>query len=335
MQKIENYFEVFLVVTLILFFLYLIKSFLISLLFASTLVFLTYKYYQKILYKTKSENFSAIVVLFIVFTIIILPLYLISVELFNQTSFLMSSGNDAFNNVEINFCSLELCRNLEENMKNLNWNLNSIFLKFGNYVVNSAGIFFNSISKIVINLFIFILAFFFLLKDGDKFGRYIKRIIPMKNEYKTAIFLKFRDVSSAVFTNTLLIAFIQGALVSLGFFIFGIPSWLFWGVISTFFALIPVLGAAVVWIPAAIYLFFIKGYFFGIALVIYGIIVVGLSDNLLRPLMLKKKMEVHPFLILLSIMGGLEIFGFAGVFLGPILISFLISVIELYSLDFK
>lgn len=335
MRNVENYFEAFLIVSLILIFLFFIKSFLLSLLFASTLVFLTYDFYLKILAKTKSENFSAFIVLFVVILSIVIPFYVITVELIDQTTFLMSNQEVFLDKINLDFCSLEVCNTIKYNINTIDFNSNSFLLKIGNYFINSASVFFGSVSKLIIDLFIFILAFFYLLKDGEKFMKYVKRIIPMKNEYKHALFLKFRNVSSAVFINVLLMAFIQGALVGLGFWIFGLPSPLFWGVIATFFALIPVIGAAVVWVPAALYLFFFNSYILGIGLAIYGIIVISLSDNLLRPELLKNKIEVHPFLILLSILGAIEVFGFIGVFLGPIFISLLISVLHLYNLDFK
>lgn len=336
MNKVESYFEAFLIISLILVFIYLIKSFLVSLLFASTLVFLTYEFYLKILKKVKNENFSALIVLIVVLIIIILPFYLITAELVKQTTVLVTNSNGFVHNIDFEFCSEnKICNMLEENIRSLDFSFDALIVKYGTHFQTTATALVGSVSKIAVNLFVFILAFFFLLKDGEKFTRYIKRVIPMKNEYKHALFMKFRDVSSAVFVNVLLIAFIQGGLVGLGFWFFQIPSPLFWGVIATFFALIPVIGAAIVWIPAVIYLLLIKSYFFAIALGIYGTVVVGLSDNLLRPQMLKNKIEVHPFLILLSILGAIEVFGFLGVFLGPIIISLLVSVLHLYNLNFK
>jgi len=333
--KIENYFEFFLIIFLILVFLYLIKGYLITILFASTLVFLTYNYYERVLKLIKNENISAFLILFIVLTIIILPMYLISVELINQSSNLISNGNEVINNFNLNFCNYEICRTIEQNLYGLNFNVNSLFLKFGNYFISSASELLNSITNIVVNFFIFILAFFFLLKDGDKLERYIRRLIPMKSEYKTALFIKFKSVSSIIFLNTILIAFIQGALVGLGLFFSGINSWLFWGVVAAFFAILPLFGAALVWMPVAIYLFFMKSYYIGLFLFVYGIIIVSFSDNFLRAEILKSKIDIHPFLIFISIIGGIETFGFSGIFIGPIIISLLISVIQLYNLDFK
>jgi len=194
---------------------------------------------------------------------------------------------------------------------------------------------FSSISKIFVNLFIFILALFFLLKDGENFLRYFKRLIPMKNEYKNALFLRFKDVSEAVFKDTILVAMIQGILVGIGFYLFNFSSSIFWGVIAAFFALIPLIGTAIIWLPAVVYLFLNDQLLFSILFLLYGTIIVGLSDNILRPFMLKGKIKVHPFIILISILGGLEVFGFLGIFVGPVIISLLISVFQLYKLDFN
>ncbi len=156
----------------------------------------------------------------------------------------------------------------------------------------------------------------------------------MKNEYKNALFIRFREVTMAVFVDSILIAIIQGTLVGLGFALFGISSPIFWGVIASFFALVPMIGSTVIWIPAVIYLFFINNIYMAIGLAIYCVVIVGFSDNVIHPILLKQKISVHPFLILISILGGIEIFGFIGIFLGPIIISLLISVLNLYGLEF-
>jgi predicted PurR-regulated permease PerM len=181
----------------------------------------------------------------------------------------------------------------------------------------------------------FVLGYFFFLRDGDELMRYIKRILPLQSSHKEALLLRFRDVTLAVFVDNLFVAFLQGSLVGLGFWIFGLQAPIFWGVIAMFFALIPFIGTSVVWLPAALYLALTGKWITAVLLTLYGMIVVGLSDNVTRPLLLKGKIQVHPFLILLSILGGIEVFGvFMGLFIGPMIVSFLISVIQLYQLDY-
>ncbi len=335
MHKIENYFEAFLIIFFLIFFIYLIKSFLFSLLFAATLVFLTYPIYKSILKVLRTKIFSALIVMILVFVIIIIPSYYLIVSLIYQSAFLINIGTQTLEKVSLGFCSFEMCRNIENNINFIVKNFDFVLNNLASYISNNAGSIFNSISNFAINFIIFLLGFFFMLKDGDKFLRYIKRLIPMKNEYKEALFIKFKDVNEAVFIDNILIAIFQGFLLTIGFYIFGIPSPIFWGVVASFLALIPILGAPVVWLPVAVYMFLTGDYLNGIFFALYNAIIVGLTDDLIRANLIKNKIKVHSFLILLSILGALHTFGLIGVFIGPIVISLLVSIFDLYKLDFN
>lgn len=333
--KIENYFEVFLIIFLISFFLFLIKSFIMTLFIATIFVFLLYKYYKKLVLKTNNETISAIFLIFLVLTVILLPGTILISSLINQGYELASNSDRISSFLNFDNCSSNLCEKIKSNIDTLDLNFENIILKLENFITSSSSFIFSSISKIFINLFIFILALFFLLKDGEKFLKYIKKIIPMKNDYKNALFLRFKDVSEAVFKDSILVAIIQGFLVGVGFFLFGFSSPIFWGVVSSFFALIPLIGTAIIWFPAVVFLFLNNNLLSAILLLLYGTIIIGLSDNIIRPFMLKGKIKIHPFIIMLSILGGLDVFGFLGIFIGPIIVSLLISVFQLYKLDFN
>ncbi len=341
MLKVESYFEAFIIILLVGAFLYLVSTFTIALLLASTFVFLFYKPYLFICSIFRNKELSAFFMLIFVSFLILGPLYWIATSLITQTSNIINTTYTVIEGVDLTYCDLDLCRTIESKVSFINLDFNSVINGFAGFISTSTSIqAFTFVSKFVIDIFIFVLAFFFLLIDGKEFVMYVKRLIPMKNSYKESLFIKFRDVTQAVFVDTLLVAMMQGALVSIGFIIVGISNPVFWGVIATFFALIPILGAPVVWIPAVFYLFFTEQYWFfiydkALFLLIYSATIVGLSDNIVRPILLKSTIQVHPFLILLSIMGGLELFSFFGIFIGPIIISLLVSVIQLYKLDFK
>lgn len=334
--KIENYFEFFILIFFISIFIYMIKNFLISIFLAIIFVFFTYKYYKKFNIKLNNKPLSAILIIIWVLVLVFLPIYLISLSLISQSYQTIGSSISLIDKIDIlNSCSSKLCIIAQNNLGIIDFNLDKITLTLFKFLSNSYLSIFNSISTIFLDFLIFLLSFYFLLVDGNKFLRYIEKLIPMKSEYKKALFIRFKDVSEAIFLNTILIALIQGFLVGVGFFIFGIPSGVLWGVVASFFALLPMIGTAFVWFPAFIYLLLINHYISAILFLLYGLIIVSLSDNLLQPLLLRKKIQVHPFLILITILGGIEMWGFIGLFLGPIIISILISMIQLYNLDFN
>lgn len=338
MNKIEDYFESFLLILFIVVFLVLIRRYILALFFASTLTFLMYPFYQSFVEKKYNKIFSALFLLFIVVTIILFPIYLVSVSVYNQSSEILISAETALNSIEVTHCNHNsfLCSKIMEFLGVADLSYATLIRKAGNYFSESTVPIFNSLTNIAVNLFIFILTFFYLLRDGDKFLIYLKRITPMKTQYKIALFNKFREVSLAVFGNNLLIGVLQGSLVGFGFFILGIKGALFWAFIASFASLIPYVGPALVWFPVVLYFFFTGQYGSAIFLQLWGMLLVGLIDNFARPFLLKSKIEVHPLLIMLSIFGGINTFGvFLGIFLGPIIISLLISIIHLYNLDFK
>lgn len=332
--KIENYFEAFLVIGLIILFFWLIKSYLMAIFLASIFVFLTYNIQGFLSKKIHNKTISALFILFLVLTIILLPLYMVTITLINESSSLVYGGSELVKNIDFQNCNNNYCTTIKNNLQFIDIKLDKILTSVGGFIISSASAIFNSITSIFLNLFIFILAFFFMLRDGDSFLIHLKRLIPMKAEYKRALFIRFRDVSEAVFFDNIFVALIQGSLVALGFMFFGLSSPIFWGLIASFFALLPMIGTAIIWLPATIIVFFSDGLLISGLFILYFSIIVGLSDNILRPLLLKKKLEVHPFLILLSVLGGIKIFGFFGVFIGPVIISLLISVLHLYKLDF-
>ena len=172
-------------------------------------------------------------------------------------------------------------------------------------------------------------ALYYFLKDGVKFLHWVMHLTPLPGSLEREIFQRFRDVSESAFYGTFLTAIIQGALGGVGFAIAGLPA-LIWGVAMAFLSLIPMVGAAIVWAPAAIYLFAMNRVGAGIFLVIWGVVVIGMSDNLLRPVLMKGKSALHPLLIFFAIIGGVFSFGLLGILLGPLAIVLVIAMLQAY-----
>ena len=335
MLKVEKYFEAFIIISLIFLFLLMIKDYLLSILFASSIVFLIYKPYKWIVKKTKNEFVSSFFTTLLILLFLFFIFYFVGVAILSESSNLIRTGNQLISGFSLDKCNFSFCNQLEKNIYLIGGSFEEIILKIATFLVNSIGSIFSSIANIALNFVVFILALFFFLKDGEKFMKYVKRIVPMKNEYKEALFFRFKQVSSTVFIDSILVAIMQGILVGIGLYFTGFSSPVFWATISAFLSLLPLLGSAIVWVPASIYLFLTYEFVLGIGLFLYGFLIISTSDNLLRPILMHNKVQVHSFLIFLSILGGLAFFGFLGIFLGPIIISLLVSVLQLYKLDFN
>lgn len=185
-------------------------------------------------------------------------------------------------------------------------------------------------SSVLIGFVLVIFIAFYMFIDCDAFLDELKRLSPLEDRYDQEIIDEFTKTTRATFKGSFIIALIQGALGSTGFLICGIDSWAMWGVVMIVASFIPVVGTALIWVPAAIFLAVTKHYIAAGVLVAWGIVAIGLADNLLRPYLLKGETNVHPLLIFFAVMGGIASFGFLGIIIGPLILALLIYVLNLY-----
>jgi predicted PurR-regulated permease PerM len=186
-------------------------------------------------------------------------------------------------------------------------------------------------------LFSFLLMFitmFFLFRDGPALMEIISASNPLPERYESEIVRKFQDVSYATFFGSILTAMVQGLAAALLFWALGVPSPLFWGAIVALVSLVPVVGAFLVWVPMASY-FYLNGQTTrGIVLLAIGGIVVSSIDNVLKPMIIQGRTNMHPLLVFLGVLGGLQVFGFLGILLGPLIITVFLSFLNFYRLEF-
>ena len=185
-------------------------------------------------------------------------------------------------------------------------------------------------TNFILNLVLTFFAMYYFFKDGARFMEYAKELLPLSKDDKEMIFNKNKKIIYATLYGGLLVAIVQGTVGGLSFWALGIPSPIFWGTIMTLMAFLPMVGPPVVWLPAAIYLFVKAFYIKALILVIIGTFVIGLIDNLLRPLIVSGKTNIHPLLLLFSILGALKAMGFIGIIAGPIILSLSLTVIDIY-----
>lgn len=291
-----------------------------------------YKFILKI-FKQKS-TLAALVSVLIVIIVVLAPLTFFGWQIFQEAKELYSqlttnsspvvgfiSGiqskiQNYFPRFGINFNNLIDFNNLAE--QSLSW------------VVKHSGPLFSGFAKIAIGLVLSIIALFYFFKDGPEIKEYLIKISPLSDQHDQALFLKIKMAMTSVLRGTLLIAVIQGILAGIGFKIFGVPNAALWGSFTVVAALIPGLGVALIIGPAVVYLFIAGPLWAAIGLAFWGVVAVGLLDNMLNPRLMKKGLEVHPLLILLSILGGIQLFGPIGFLLGPITISFSAALLKIY-----
>lgn len=197
---------------------------------------------------------------------------------------------------------------------------------------------FSQAIDLIIGLSIGLLVLFFLLyylvKDGEKFIAWMKNITPVDNEIQENLYRKTNRATWAVMKGHVFVAVAQGLIAGLGFYAVGIPNYLFWTFIMVILAFIPLIGTFIVWAPAAVYLIIMGNVASGVALAVYGLIVVSMTDNVLRPLVVDKAADIHPAAVLIGVLGGVFLFGAPGLFIGPVIIGVLKSVLTVYSQEY-
>lgn len=195
-----------------------------------------------------------------------------------------------------------------------------------------------SVGSNVINVFVqftlMLYLLFFFLKDGKLVLDRIVNTIPMGNVRERQLFQRFAQVSKATLKGTLVVALVQGSIGGVVFACLGIPAALLWGVAMTLLALLPVGGSAIVWFPTVLILFAQGHPYKAIFLFIVGALIIGLVDNLLRPLLVGRDTEMPDYLVLISTLGGITYFGLSGFVIGPTIAALFITVWEMMGKDY-
>jgi predicted PurR-regulated permease PerM len=182
----------------------------------------------------------------------------------------------------------------------------------------------------LVGMFVMLYLLFFLLRDGQSLAARIRHAIPLSLKYKQRLFNNFTTVIRATVKGNVLVAAAQGALGGLIFWFLGVQAPLLWAVVMAFLSLLPAVGAAVVWAPVAIYFLVTGSVWQGVVLIAFGVIVIGLVDNVLRPVLVGKDTKMPDYLVLLSTLGGMALFGLNGFVIGPVVAALFIACWDLF-----
>ncbi len=185
----------------------------------------------------------------------------------------------------------------------------------------------------VVDLFIVLYLLFFLLRDGDGLIRRIRDAIPLYPEQQRALFNKFTAVIRATIKGTLVVAIVQGALGGLIFWSLGVHAPALWAALMAVLSLLPAVGSALVWLPVAIYFLVTGAVWQGIVLIVFGVLVIGLVDNVLRPVLVGKETKIPDYVVLIATLGGIAIFGVNGFVIGPVIAAMFMAAWDIFSVS--
>ncbi len=183
--------------------------------------------------------------------------------------------------------------------------------------------------------FLMLYLLFFFLRDGPRILDALIRALPLGDQRERHLLERFAEVSRATIKGTLVVGIVQGAIGGIAFAVLGLGAPVLWGTVMALLSILPVVGTALIWLPAAIYLIVTGQIFGGLALIFVGVFVIGLVDNLLRPVLVGRDTRLPDYLILLATLGGLAGFGLAGIIIGPTIAAFFLSVWHMAEQEFN
>ena len=189
--------------------------------------------------------------------------------------------------------------------------------------------------EFVLKLALMLYVAYFLLRDGRVLIEKLIEVLPLGDERERLLFRKFAEVARATVKGNLVVALVQGTLGGLIFWILGLPVPLLWGVVMTVLSLIPAVGSTLVWLPMAIYLYAVGAWISATVLIGYGLVIIGLADNILRPILVGRDTKLPDWMVLLSTLGGLALFGLNGFVVGPLIAVLFIAFWQIFGKEFQ
>ncbi len=191
-----------------------------------------------------------------------------------------------------------------------------------------------SIPSMGFNIFITLFSTFFFLKGARGMIKFLNEFFPLPPGRYQQIFRRFDDLSRGMVNGQIVVGIVQGTLAWLGFFLLGVPNPVLWGVLTSIISIIPLLGAAVVWLPISGYLFligYLSGtYWKGIVMLIYGAAIISTIDNILKPKIVGDRTGINPLVIMFGILGGIQLMGIPGILIGPLVLTLVDVVMEIF-----
>lgn len=347
-MKLKNYnvyffFIVLIAVTVASFF--LVKALLAVFIVAAILAHSFTPFYEKTLtFLGGRKGLSSGLICLLIALLVFVPLILIGVLLYAEIQTMIidfSSNPEKINNIISSankfihsfnsFEKVKFFQGMTIDQQSVAASLSN-FYQYISLLIQGA---YKGIGYLILMTFVLFFCLFYLLIDGKRIVKKTIELSPLKNKYEKVLMDKFYSISRATIKGTFFLSAFQGFLGGILFWIMGIPSPVVLALLMTVAAIIPAIGTGFVWAPVGIIMVLLGNVQSGIIILVVGTFVIVPLDNILRPKLVGDDTEMHPILILLSTLGGIEFFGIYGFIIGPLILSFCVALWEIYSLEFK
>ena len=328
----ENYFRkiitaILLVLLIVLSFLVL-RPILISIIVALVLVSVFAPVYDWLNKYIKIKTISVLLIIIFLLALILLPLWFLTPILIKQafTIFQATQQIDFVTPLKSIFPSLFASEQFSVEIGNI---LASFTTKVANSLVNSLSKIILEFPQLLLQLTVVLFTFFFVLRDKDKVMEYVKSLLPFSKDVEQKLLKYTSGITASLVYGQFVIGILQGIILGIGLFIFQVPNALFLTFLAIIAGVLPIVGTGLVWVPLIIYLFITGNIVSAWGVLAFGIISSSI-DNFLRPLIVSKRTKINSAILLVSMVGGLFFFGILGLLLGPLIISYLLILLEIY-----
>jgi len=348
---IQKQFLIAMVILLLILLFVFVEPLLITLLFAGILVTAVYPIHKWIRSKIPlSESLAAFVSLILIAAVVIVPftllIFFISAEataaylsLSSKINVMIASGN--FNSVPKIVEMLPFSESIKALMQSSPIKATNVLQTAGDLIGNLSSFLLSQstnilkhLSVIVIHTIVFLIAMFFLLRDGDQFVKYIYNLVPLSADYRRELFKKLNNLSYGILYGLFGSALLQGFLLAIGYAFAGLHNPAFWGAVAALLSVVPYIGTTIVWLPAVIALAVSGHGITAFGLAAWCILIVGTSDNLIKPYLIGASSALHPLAILTVLLGGAFAFGIKGIIFGPFILTLALSFLHIYTLEY-
>ena len=334
MKRTNGHFLLFLIIIAGIGTFFVMKPFLVSIFLAFMLATMFSKANKKLAKRLRGHTFwSSILMCIWVMIVLIVPLFIVTAMTINEADQIIKETQSK--NINFNFSFLENLPILEsldiqQASNDAVSQLTNSIQDVGNYLFTAVKAIYSGASKFIFMLVVCFFALYYFFKDGDMILRKIMDLSPLPDYQEKEVFEKFNTMTIATIKGTLIIALVQGVLLGVTFWIAGVQAPTLWGLLTAIISIIPLLGAFLVWLPVGIFLLAIGNYWQAILVLIVGSLIISSVDNFLRPKLIEGETSLHPLLVFLSTLGGIAFFGPLGFVIGPVVITLLISFLEIY-----
>ncbi len=327
----------------------IIWPFMTAILLGAILVTLTFGIFRRVRARLKGSSTKAAIVMLLGTTLLlVIPALILSILLVQQANVVvekLQSGEAQAMVKRIDFDPvLSMIKRVAPNFDPKTLSPERLLLpalqKIPGWVARHGGAVIGGLAGMVLGFALVLLTMFFFYTEGEEIVSQLSVLSPLPKKYDREFAARFKDVIDATFRGQLFTGLAQGAMTGIGLVIAGVPGAGFWGAVAALLSLIPMVGAAAIWVPAAIVLVIsasmgTRPWWQAIFLIVWGLLPVSLIDNIVRPWAMKGKAQLPAIPLLFAVLGGLQAFGFVGLVIGPLVFSLLMSIIEIYKKSFS